>query len=217
MFSAQALNMREDRLSKAVVLNGGIGNDFAPQRAAGQVWRHLGLSQVGESCYWHLVDRIQGCYKTPYNAQESPPQQELSLNDLSVVLRLRNSALTKLRLAGSIKFSGNTELKCCRLRKYILKRNKVYLDAIILPIESHPVVERILKKLAYVKLQSQAICTVDVPAHYVSAKPRYPQKITEVIFSEFYNSYLFGDLPCSLRLVWKRLIGLLINISGPQH
>lgn len=159
MFFAQALNMREDRLSKAAVLNGGIGNDFAPQRAVGQVWRHLGLSQVGESCYWHLVDWISGCYKTPYNAQNSPPQQELSLNNLSVVLRLRNSALTKLRLAGSIKFSGNTELKCSRLRTYILKKNKVHLDAIILPIESHPVVERILKKLVCVKLQSQAICT----------------------------------------------------------
>ena len=49
------------------VLNWG---SFAP-RTFGNVRRYFCLSQTGGVCYWHLVNRGQGCCPTSYNVQNS--------------------------------------------------------------------------------------------------------------------------------------------------
>lgn len=48
----------------------------------GNIWS----SQLGKGCYWHLVSRCWGC-------PDSPPQQRLTLPQMSIVPRLRKPAL----------------------------------------------------------------------------------------------------------------------------
>lgn len=109
----------ERTLSVPVVLNGGGRGEwfFFP----GNIWSCLETFLVvttwGE-LYWHLVDRGQGCWA-------HTPTARTILLKVSAVLRLRNSALRNLRLEGSMKCSGNAEVKCCRLREYILKQSMI--------------------------------------------------------------------------------------------
>lgn len=43
-----------------------------PQETLGNVWAHVGLSQLGRGCPWHLEGGGQGCCSTLHRAQGTP-------------------------------------------------------------------------------------------------------------------------------------------------
>lgn len=50
-----------------------IGGNFALKETLGNVWTMSRLSQLRE-CYWHLVEKVQGCCERSHKAHDSPPQ-----------------------------------------------------------------------------------------------------------------------------------------------
>lgn len=63
-----------------------------PLGPLGNVWRHL-VVNTG-NCYWHLVDRSQGCCKKhSKNVQDSPHWQIVIWPKMSIWLRMRHPEL----------------------------------------------------------------------------------------------------------------------------
>lgn len=81
-----------------------IGGNFALKETLGNVWTMLRLSQLRE-CYWHLVEKVQGCCERSYKAHDSPPQHNYWTQNV-------NSIEVKIAELEQLGVTSGSECRC---------------------------------------------------------------------------------------------------------